>query len=671
MKKIFFLTFRRSFKIFILSGFLLRVCFAADYLPGEIIVKFKDSAKEADKVKVHTRIRSNNRRVVRRNTERINIATDQDVGKVIQNYKNDPMIEYAEPNYILHAMNTVPNDNLYPLQWGLKNSGQTINQTTANNLVSGFTGWYGAPWSATSGAANPGVAGKDIGMEQAWDILTDCRVNKSGSGVVIGVVDSGVNYTHPDLSDNMWNGGVSWPNHGKNFLSSNSGGDLLTTNDPMDQNGHGTSMSGIIAARGNNSKGSTGVCWRANILAAKSLNYNGSGAVSDIAAGIDYAVANGAKVINLSLGFRGANSSTLENSIANAKNNGVLLIAAAGNDQQNNDVSSLWPCNYSKTYDNVVCVAAVDQAGSLGAISAYGATSVQVGAPGVNIVTPLDGLTTTTTPTLGSTDTLTQWKFTNQSGVVITNGWSFWDYMIAGSFPGSGMPSVFSLLLRIGPLDSSLQFSGTTTYPKKSTLRAYNLTGETYSRSSIYDVFKFCYYKKHNLALGDSVSFGYRASSKIGDPFSGTPAPNVVDVISGTNETFVCHSAPTCLDNTCSFGFSATTLSAATTSNGLLIWQMKTTKKTPDSASTTVPTSNLSTGTSDATAFVTGLAAMIYANNGDNFTYLNVKNAILNGGVLQSALAGKTVTGKMINAYNSLKYIEAPQNVTGIISKSY
>lgn len=567
-------------------------------------------------------------------------------------------------------MTTVPNDSLYSQQWGLKNSGQTVSQTTAASLVPNFTGWYGSPWSASSGAANPGTAGKDLGMEEAWDILTDCRTNKSGSQVVVGVVDSGINYNHPDLVDNMWDGGTVWPNHGKNFLSSDTGGDLLVTNDPMDQNGHGTSMAGIIAARGNNGKGSSGICWRANLLAAKAMNHSGVGSIADISSGIDYAVANGAKVINLSLGFRGGYSSTLESSIINARNHGVLLITAAGNDAQDNDLSSQWPCNYSTFFDNVVCVGAVDQAGDLGVISAYGGSSVQVGAPGINIVTLADGLTTITTPTLGVSSTLNQWRFTNQLGTTITNGWSYVRYgtnpaILRGSFPGSGTPSLYSVLLQIGNFDlTTMTFTTTTPYPANSTLRAYNTVGDTLSRSSIYDIFEFCYYKKHELATGDSVSFGYRASSTIGDPFYGTPAATIPDVMTGNNETFSCFSAPTCLDNTCSFGFSANTLSAATTANGLIIWQVKATRKTPDTLATAVPTTNISTGTSDSTAFVTGLAAMLFANNDDTFTYLDVKNALLKAGTPLTSLTGKTSTGKMVHALNSLKYIEAPKNVT-------
>ena len=118
-------------------------------------------------------------------------------------------------------------------------------------------------------------------IEAAWDYITDC------SSMTVAVVDSGVNYNHTDLASNMWNGGASFPNHGFNFVNNN--------NDPMDRNGHGTHVAGIIGAIGNNSLGTTGACWKASIMAVRVLDAAGSGTTATVISGVNFAVANGAR----------------------------------------------------------------------------------------------------------------------------------------------------------------------------------------------------------------------------------------------------------------------------------------------------------------------------------------------------------------------------------------
>jgi len=168
--------------------------------------------------------------------------------------------------------------------------------------------------------------------------------------------------------------------HGFNFAQDN--------NNPYDDNGHGTHCAGIIAARGNNGVGIAGVSWGAKIMACRFLGANGSGTVSDAIEAINYAVANGARILNNSWGGTGY-SAALEAAIQNAKNNGVLFVAAAGNSAKNNDVTPHYPSSYP--ISNIIAVSATNHNDALAGFSCYGKQSVHIGAPGVSILSAVPG----------------------------------------------------------------------------------------------------------------------------------------------------------------------------------------------------------------------------------------------------------------------------------------
>src|SRR5439155_17767879 len=155
--------------------------------------------------------------------------------------------------------------------------------------------------------------------------------------------------------------------------------------DPMDDNGHGTHVSGTIGAIGNNSRGVVGVNWSVEIMALKFLNANGSGYTSDAVSALDFAVANGAKVSNNSWGGGGYDS-TLAAAIGRAKSAGHIFVAAAGNSSQNIDTTASYPASYIQSYNNVVTVAATDSNDNLASFSNYGSSSVTLAAPGVSIL---------------------------------------------------------------------------------------------------------------------------------------------------------------------------------------------------------------------------------------------------------------------------------------------
>ena len=234
-----------------------------------------------------------------------------------------------------------------------------------------------------------------IDAPDAWNITTGAT---GANRVVVAVIDTGVDYTHPDLAANIWtntaeiagNGvdddhdGFVDDVHGYNFVSNNG--------NPMDDNGHGTHVSGTIAAVGNNSLGVAGVNWSASIMALKFMDSTGSGYLSDAIRAINYATMErtqygvNVRVINASWGGGGF-SSAMQTAIQAANDAGIMFVAAAGNSGTNNDVTAQYPANY--TPPNVISVAASDQNDQLASFSCYGASTVDLAAPGVSIYSTL------------------------------------------------------------------------------------------------------------------------------------------------------------------------------------------------------------------------------------------------------------------------------------------
>lgn len=263
-----------------------------------------------------------------------------------------PDVLYAEPNYIVRKVG-VPNDTYYGSLWGMSKISAP------------------AAWSTTVGS----------------------------TGVVVGVVDTGIDYTHPDLAANVWSapsdftvtiGGVTIP------CPEGTRGFNAITNacDPKDDESHGTHVSGTIGAVGNNSLGVAGVNWNTRIMGLKFLDANGSGYTSDAVEAIEFAIqakqrfgaAANVRVLSNSWGGGGF-SQTLANEIIRANENGILFVAAAGNNGRSNDSTAFYPANYNIA--NVVAVAATDSADKLASWSNYGATTVDLAAPGVSILSTI------------------------------------------------------------------------------------------------------------------------------------------------------------------------------------------------------------------------------------------------------------------------------------------
>jgi thermitase len=322
------------------------------YVAGEVLVKFRLVSSAQDRI---ASVAAQGHAVVAAlhppGWVRVRIATGQSMDQVLATYQSDPRVASAQPNYFYRNA-AVPNDAQYGQLWAFNNIGQTVG-----------TGSY-VPMS--------GAVGDDMGLEPAWDHVADC------SSVVVAVIDSGINYTHEDLASNMWNGGAGIPNHGHDFVDND--------NDPMDQSGHGTHVAGILGAVGNNGTGTTGVCQRTRIMAVRVLDATGVGTTATTLQGIGFAVTHGARVINMSLTGSGGFDPALSDAITQAQNADVVVIVAAGNEGRNIDLAgnAAFPCAF--TQPNLLCVAALDQNYALAVFSNWGPTSVDLAAPGTNIL---------------------------------------------------------------------------------------------------------------------------------------------------------------------------------------------------------------------------------------------------------------------------------------------
>jgi len=291
----------------------------------------------------------------------VTLPHGQSVENALRSLKGTRAIVYAEPDYKMKLLSTFPNEPRFNELWGLHNIGQS-----------------------------GGTPDADIDAPEAWDIATT-------SDIIVAVIDSGVDYTHPDLAPNMWRNLGEIPGNGTDDDRNGYKDDVLgwdfyaEVNNPMDYLGHGTSVAGIIGAVGNNAQGVTGICWHAQIMALSVTHYDLEGwevFVSNAVEAIEYAVANGARIINASWGNNG-NISSLEDAIYAANEEGVLIVAAVGNVGWDIDSNPIYPASYECS--NIITAMATDAQDQRsvwggGYSSNYGITSVDLAAPGSNIL---------------------------------------------------------------------------------------------------------------------------------------------------------------------------------------------------------------------------------------------------------------------------------------------
>lgn len=332
-------------------------------IEGEVLIKVRPGAGQAEMASIHNLADADD-------GERLASVASGVLWRLHSRSKNaealatalqkNPNIVYAEPNYIVRLAAT-PNDTAFGNLWGLRNTGQSI-------------------------GGQLGLSGSDINATAAWNITT------GSASVVVGVVDTGVDYNHPDLAANMWSnpGAKGHPDcaagtHGFNAITD--------TCNPMDDHDHGTHVAGTIGAVGNNATGVVGVNWTTSIMALKFIGWSGYGTTADAIQAIEFAVQAkidgvNVRVLNNSWGNTTFSKALLDE-INRANEHDILFVAAAGNDGVSNDVYPHYPASYATP--NIISVAATDNRDNTAWFTNYGPTTVHLGAPGVSTYSTVRG----------------------------------------------------------------------------------------------------------------------------------------------------------------------------------------------------------------------------------------------------------------------------------------
>lgn len=599
-------------KIFLLMSSVILILLAAPvqaeglpaYAPGKVIVKFK-TGRAADHVVSYDH--QYGIRMVKQydliRASLVKLPDNISVEQALVMFQNDPTVEYAEPDYYVYATSTTPNDTSFSDLWAHENTGQNVNGTA-------------------------GVSGVDIKSTQAWDIETGIS-----NDVVIAIVDSGVDYNHPDLAANIWNNPGETPGNGidddgNGYVDDIVGWDFVNErNDPIDSNRHGTHVAGTIAAVGNNNLGVAGVTWKAKIMCLRALNANGVGLTSDLLEAVLYANANGAHIMNNSWGGYGGSQAVKDAFDAST----TVAVCAAGNESNNNDANPAYPGTYGS--DSIISVAATNQDDGLAWFSNYGANTVHVGAPGTNILS--------TVP-----DRKVVFSENFDGGPGLPAGWT------AAHTLGLDW-GVDNTLFRSGP--NSLADSPGGDYALDTiswaTSGAIDLTGETGAKLEFY--------------LNGAVSAGTWFTvwvSKDGTNF-GTQYVYISDLnfhdiiftnrntggawVKGAVDLTAFDGEPTVYIR---FQIFVQGAGRSTPAAGINVDDIQIT--TSDNTHDATDYEYLQ-GTSMASPQVAGLAALLKAYN-SGLNNLQIKEAILNSVDQIPALAGKTITGGRINAYKAL-----------------
>ena len=542
------------------------------YKENELIVSFKKTMTATSSAQMVRQYASTTIKTFGNNAKfnLIKIDSGESLDLVMAEFKSNPNIASVSYNYYVYSL-AIPNDTFYGHQWGLR-----------------------------------GLYSTSINVEQAWNHITDCR------SVTVAVIDTGVNYTHIDLADNM----VTSKMH--DFVDNDKDVYPDTSSEK-----HGTNIAGIIGARGNNGIGTSGVCWHAKILPLRVLDETGVGTLANVASSIIYAVDNGAKVINMSLGATGT-FPALDNAMNYALAKNVVVVAAAGNSGINNDTAPFYPCNYSRSHANVICVAAMDKYSSIASFSNRGANTVDVGAPGVGIYSASPGA----------------WIIDNMTGWTKTGAWQ------------ETQCNFLSVLINAGDF-----CAGEGLYANNANEVAYkNFDLGSADKATLF------YSVRYKVQSGvDTISVNSKSAG--GDPFA---AGNFVANYSGASPnngasyTFSQIVLSNCFTVSCTIGFRIQS-DASVSAGGVAVYgvRIETSQRNANSYLAF-------SGTSQAAPHVAGLAAMIMAWN-PSYGYLETVKAIKEGGTINSTLSSITSTGKIINVMGSLKYINPPVGVSATV----
>lgn len=362
----------------------------AEFVEGEVVVKLKSSGTVSQKMgqtirSLKSRLGATSVLDVREIGDEFAVlklstgkTVSSSVSAAIEALENSGAVEYAEPNYIYKHFGdaealdltkvSVPNDTRFPELWGMLNTGQ---KDTAGQV---------------------GTVGSDVNVLPLWN-----RGVIGSSNVVVAVIDTGIQWDHPDLAANLYtNAGEEGAlasngidDDGNGYIDDIHGFNFITDkNDSQDDHGHGTHCAGTIGAVGNNQIGVVGVNHYVKLMPLKFLSASGSGSLENAIKAIQYATKMKVNIMSNSWGGGGF-SQALMDAIAQARDAKIMFVAAAGNASNNNDAKPVYPASYD--VENVVAVAAVDNQDKLASFSNYGATKVHMAAPGVKILSTYKG----------------------------------------------------------------------------------------------------------------------------------------------------------------------------------------------------------------------------------------------------------------------------------------
>ena len=347
---------------------------AQDYVEGEVLVQFR-SAETRQSAQLTAS--SHGLAMARRfdwlsdHHGRVTCllrSTTRTTAALIAELSQDPAVALVEPNSLRWTTDIrTPNDPLFGQLWGMQNTGQPVN---------GFTG----------------TAHADIGFLPAWGLA-----RPSTNEVVVAIIDTGLDITHPDIVSNLWTNPGEIPNNGldddgNGYVDDVHGYDFIDGTGAVTDSGfHGTHVAGTIAASGNNAVGVIGVDFQAHIMALKASNDGATVSTAAVIEAAQYAAmmkTRGVNVVAMNASFGGGSSSSAESAAIQAAGDvGIIFCAAAGNNTANNDATAFYPAAYR--LPNMIVIAASDQNDALATFSDYGATTVDLAAPGVNILSCL------------------------------------------------------------------------------------------------------------------------------------------------------------------------------------------------------------------------------------------------------------------------------------------
>ena len=349
----------------------------ADFVPGRVIVKYRSNAPVNRGAQLHAAVGA---LVVKRlgiiNAEVLAIPDGWEVDEAVEWYRGQVGVEYAEPDYLVYAIEGFTSSPNKSLTRPLKTS-QVFAKTPDDTM-------YPQMWALNNTGQSGGLADADIDAPEAWDITT------GNDTIIVAVIDTGIDTSHPDLAANIWVNpgeiaGDSIDNDGNGFIDDIHGWDFANDDasvyDDADKDYHGTHVAGTIGAVSNNAEGVTGIAWNVQIMSAKFLH--GGGSTSDAIDALQYAVDNGAHMTTNSWGGGGP-SAAMQAAIEASGDAGLLFMAASGNAATDIDAGSFYPAGYPS--ENIISVNSTDHNDALSSFSNYGLTKTDLGAPGSNIL---------------------------------------------------------------------------------------------------------------------------------------------------------------------------------------------------------------------------------------------------------------------------------------------